>query len=226
MKTRNPKFILQTNKSFTLIEMLAVCAIIAILAGILYPALRSIREGPKKAQARADIRKIKLGIQNYYNEYGKWPPSPNNAGGVGAMEFYGMMNGNRKPYDGANVGTSYTNNNPRSIRFIELDKKQVNSDNEFLDPWGKPYWICVDNGDAGFGDKGNSGASGFPIKDNWGDYYDWNGGSKAKANDGYVRWRDKTNNTLKTSIAVFSWGPNQTGDDAKGPEYDDIASWY
>jgi type II secretory pathway pseudopilin PulG len=193
--------------------MLTVIAIIAILTGILYPALRTIRDGPKKAQARVDIRKIEMAIQGFYNEYGKWPP----AGGT-TEEFYSMLNGNIKPWDGTALGTAYTNNNRRGTRFLEMDKKQVNSSNQFLDPWGQPYWVCIDNGGGGYGTP--------TVPNNWGDQYSWDTSSPALADDGIVRYRSSTSYTLNRSIAVYSWGPNMTEDDAKGPEYDDIASWY
>ena len=212
----DPRSTIHDPRSFTLIEMLAVVGIIAILCGILYPALRTIRDGPKKAQCRADIRKLELAIQSYYNEYGKWPPTPANA-----SEFYGMMNGNRKPYDGT-AGAAYcTNNNPRGIRFLELDKKQVSSINEFLDPWGTRYWICLDNGGPGFGDDGTT------ILNNWGDFTNWNGPVAAtNANDGIIRYRNAESYTLKKTIGIYSWGPNKAENDAAGPEYDDISNWY
>lgn len=218
MKTRTQNSEPRTQKSedsFTLIEMLTVISIIAILTGILYPALRTIRDAPKKAQARTDIRRIEMAIQGFYNEYGKWPPAP-----ASSEEFFSMLNGNIKPYDGTSLVSAYTNNNRRNTRFLEMDKKQVNSSNEFLDPWGNPYLICIDNGSPAFG-------NGW-IGTWWGDGANMNPITGGLADDGIIRTHvgGGSTYTANRSIGIYSFGPNASNDDARGPEYDDITSWY
>lgn len=230
MKTRtqkpDPRWLKKSMKSsFTLIEMLAVCAIIAILTGILYPALRTIRDGPKKAQARADIRKLELAIQSYYNEYGKWPDTSGATPAAATdADFITMLNGNRHPYTSAQAASgSYASNyNPRAIRFMEVNKKQSSSDGLFLDPWGTPYIILIDNGQNSIGYSAvYTGLSG-PVGGWWQDV----NGTNFVSNDGMLRNRPDTNYVLKRSIAIYSFGPNKTDDLAQGSQYDDITNWY
>jgi prepilin-type N-terminal cleavage/methylation domain-containing protein len=64
------------NWAFTLIELLVVIAIIAILMGLLFPALGGAKESAKRGQAGTEVRNIVSACKNYYTDYGKFPPYP------------------------------------------------------------------------------------------------------------------------------------------------------
>lgn len=54
---------------FTLIELLVVIAIIAILVGILLPALRHARESGRTVKCMSNMKQIGVGLQAYANDY-------------------------------------------------------------------------------------------------------------------------------------------------------------
>jgi len=62
------------NRGFTLIELLVVMVIIALLVGLLLPALGRAREEARKTQCRSNLRQIGLAINIYTNDNKSWTP--------------------------------------------------------------------------------------------------------------------------------------------------------
>ena len=64
------------QKSFTLIELLVVIAIIAILAGLLLPAVSKARESGRRATCTSNLRQIAIGFSLYAGDFrGFLPPT-------------------------------------------------------------------------------------------------------------------------------------------------------
>ena len=119
--------------AFTLIELLVVIAIIAILIGLLLPAVQKVREAAARTQSTNNLKQIALAMHNYQDSAGSLP---NN----GTQEYtqwqFGPPYNNNYPNPKNAQGTSWAF---KILPFIEQGNMYNNYDfntpiKTFLDP--------------------------------------------------------------------------------------------
>jgi len=123
-------------QGFSLIEILAVIAIILILIGLLYPALNSARIQAKRQEARSMIGSIEVAINMFFSDTGVYPADDtltqliNDPGGI---------NGWAGPY--------------------------MDTDEDFKDPWETAYQYSQLDGTVTLISYGADGVEGGEGKD-------------------------------------------------------------
>jgi prepilin-type N-terminal cleavage/methylation domain-containing protein len=122
---------------FTLIELLVVISIIAVLAGLAFPAFNGAMDSARKARAKSDVTQIATAVIAYDTAYGKLPTVSGNSVDTAFLDILTGVDTNADA-------------NPRKIVFLELSewKKGQGGTNAsgFCDPWDNAsvYQIALD----------------------------------------------------------------------------------
>lgn len=191
------------HHAFTLIELLTVIAIIAVLMGLLFPAVNSVKVAAQKTQAKNDVTQIVTAVKAYFTEYGKYPTNDTTDKAYADNTIIDVL----RNYPNSGGSRPSPDLNPRQIVFFEAPnvkdaaapKSGVDPKTGiYYDPWGIAYSTALD------ADYDNV------IK----------GGTHSYTDSNFA--------TLNTGAIAWSFGKDKkqgTNGDKKFAGSDDVISW-
>lgn len=149
------------TRSFTLIELMTVVAVIAVLAGLVLGGAGAVRQRAARSQAKVEVGALEAALARYQMDMGAYPLA------VQINPTGNAYPANPTTYAGASTilftnlwGSATYTAAPLRKRFLDAKASMVNTNgaNYFMDPYGNSY---------GYYWNGNNSLFGGAVPDVW-----------------------------------------------------------
>ena len=157
----------KSMRAFTLIELLVVISIIALLIGILLPALGAAREAGRSAACKSNERQLAVGMTSYSTENRGDLPGPNTSGAEQSRQNNNYVFQNTPDEPTYNMDwVSPSLGRELGLPKERFDRMQAIFDNEFRCPNNDLTTESFPSGGAQLRYSSYSAAVGFHMRDN------------------------------------------------------------